>query len=119
MENAPNILFLLCSLRERRILQLLINDNLAARSVLDREGNTLLSYVSGCRGRTERIVEMLVKGGWEVGHVNNKGEYARSRAANLKHWGIVKILTDGEKSCKYSWGTVFTPNTCIIPKQFG
>ena len=43
VENAPNILFLLCSMRERRILQLLINDNLAARSVLDREGNTLLS----------------------------------------------------------------------------
>ena len=94
VENAPNILFLLCSMRERRILQLLINNNLAARSVLDREGNNLLSYVSGCRGRTERIVEMLVRGGWEVGHVNNKGESARSRAANIKHWGMWRSYED-------------------------
>ena len=93
VKNAPSLLFLLCSMKERYMVGVLIKDRKEVKNLQDKEGNTLLTYVSGCRGRTERIVSMLVKDGWDKEHVNNKGETAMDRAIKIKHWGIVSQLS--------------------------
>ena len=98
VKNAPSLLFLLCCMKEKTLLGVLIKDRKEVMQLQDEEGNTLLTYVSGCRGRTERIVSMLVRDGWDREHANNKGETARDRASKIKHWGILSQLGINSKS---------------------
>lgn len=90
----PELLFSLVRRRERKLLEVFLSVDLErARALRDAEGNDLLLSACGARGRTERLVELLLRRGFDPARKNARGERALDRATQTRNRKLIALLT--------------------------
>ena len=89
----PEIFFKLLQKRECKFSKLFWKiEKPSWSNYKDEEGNDILTYLCGVRGKTCNIVTWLVENGVDRNHVNGKGENAIERATRIRNTEVIDVL---------------------------